>query len=129
MNGLFSKTAFLVMSLQKPLEPPRYPKTITSFLDWARRWGGYVVWTYLSFSPGYPEISKKNKGMAVWMEKGWFQEVATDHLVNDFTLAIYPTDSFLRTVHYNAFHNSDLEKLLKSWEIEHMVIFGYGAET
>jgi nicotinamidase-related amidase len=92
-------------------------------LEAARKAGLLVVLVHITFRPGYPEVSPRNKMFQMFAKKGMF-------LASDENSRIDPEigpkegDVLVNRPRVNPFYDSDLATILDSNDIDTLVMFG-----
>jgi nicotinamidase-related amidase len=118
-------TALLVMDVQEGIVDRFGDSTVLDplarALDHARAHGVLVVYVKIGFRPGYPEVSPRNQSFARIAETGAFVGEA-----NRIHPAITPQAGDLEVTkkRVSAFAGSDLELVLRSRQIETLVLTG-----
>lgn len=124
-------TVLLVMDIQKkmmesiPQAAPALLGKIRQAMAGARAAGIPVVHVKLSFRPGYPEVSKRNKGFSALAQSGGlFTET---HEGTDIHPEVAPLEGEIVVTkkRISAFAGSDLAVVLSALNASHLVITGY----
>lgn len=130
MDHQLDKSALLVMDLER--EVVEHYVTDTSLLErlrgaieTARTVGIPVIFVRLAFRPGHPDVSPRNRAFApiASLPGGGFGE---DDEATQFhpALGARPDDAVVIKRRASAFTGSDLEVLLRSMGITHLVLAG-----
>jgi nicotinamidase-related amidase len=127
--GVMSNTALLIMDLQQGIVD-RYAeqsgpllKTLASAATAARAVGVRVLYIRVAFRDGAPEISDRNRTFAALAQAGGFGQA-------DPATAIHPGlapetgDIVVTKKRVSAFTGSDLEVVLRSLDVDHLVLAG-----
>ena len=116
-------TALLVMDVQEAnvarFPDPGYLPRLRGVIGAARAGGLPVIYVVVAFRPGFPEISPRNKifGGIAARAGGGTNEIHPD-------VAPQPGDIVVTKRRVSAFTGSDLEVVLRSLEIDHVVLSG-----
>ncbi|MFF5290321.1 cysteine hydrolase family protein [Paractinoplanes globisporus] len=116
-------TALLVMDVQEAIvaryPDPDYLPRLRGVIDTARGGGVPIIYVMVGFRPGAPEVSARNKvfGEAARRMVGQLNEIHPD-------VAPQPGDIVVTKRRVSAFTGSDLEVVLRSLEIDHVVLSG-----
>ncbi|MBD3005862.1 cysteine hydrolase family protein [Streptomyces sp. 5-10] len=126
MNMNANKTALLVMDVQEGIvarvQDPGYVERVSRAVDAARNAGIPVVYVVVGFRSGRPEASARNKIMGS-LPPGLYTE-------DDPKIAIHagvaprPDEVVVTKRRVSAFAGSDLDVVLRSGEITHLVLTG-----
>lgn len=122
-------TALLVMDVQQGIVD-RYPEAgpvldrLASALAAARHAGVAVVFVRVAFREGHPEVSPRNRSFAaLTREGGRFTEDGPGTVLHP-SLAPRPGEPVVVKKRVSAFTGSDLEVLLRSAGVDHLVLAG-----
>ncbi len=121
-------TALLVMDMQSALlrtlaDPEPLINNAAKAIAKARDKKMPVIYVTVGFRPGMPEINMNNKGFAAGKER--FASVSMDEFMK-IDPALTPTADEITVVkrRVSAFTGSDLEVILRSQGIQHIVLMG-----
>ena len=118
-------TALLVMDVQEQVlaryPDPEYLPRLSSAIDRARAAGLPVIYVRVGFRPGYPEISSRNKIFAAVRDRAG-TGLGSSEIHPDIAPA--PGDIVVTKLRVSAFAGSDLDVVLRSLEIDHLVLTG-----
>ena len=118
-------TALLVMDVQEQVlaryPDPAYLPRLRTAIDAARAAGVPVIYVTVGFRPGYPEISPRNR-----MFGGIPARAGAGGGTSEIHPGVAPEPGDIRVVkkRVSAFAGSDLDLLLRSSEIDHLVLAG-----
>ena len=120
-------TALLVMDVQgvtvnslKDSTP--FINSITKAIQAARKRKMPVIYVIFGFRKGYPEVSKNNKSFSLL--KNGTQNYTEETVEVHPSIAPEPDDVIITKKRVSAFTGSDLEVVLRSLEIKHLVLSG-----
>lgn len=118
-----SRTALMVLHVQPPITgmvDANVIDRIAQAIDGARKEGISVMYSNIGYRPGYPELDDDSR-----------EQLAASNLlvagVSDHEhekVARQAGDFVFRAVRISAFHGSDLDSVLRSQDINHLVIAG-----
>lgn len=121
------ETALLLMDLQRGIVErygdEGYLERVVRARDAARHHGIAVIWVVVRFRPEYPEVSPHNRSFAAIRERGGMAE-------GEEAAAIHPrlqplgNEIVVVKRRVSAFSGSDLEVVLRSNGISHLVLAG-----
>ncbi len=119
-----SKSALLIMDVQDGIlqrleEPEKYLARIKKSVAAARAKSIPVIFVVVGFRPGFPEISPRNKSFSAL--KGSMGSVMSNPKPS---LAPAKEDIVVVKHRVSAFSGSDLEVILRSLGIEHLILGG-----
>ncbi|WP_370351229.1 cysteine hydrolase family protein [Catenulispora sp. EB89] len=122
-----SDTALLVMDVQRDIVD-RFPDAdylprLRGAIDAARTAGVPVVYVVVGFRPGHPEVSLRNKTFAAVSQTGRFVEGDAGAEIHP-DVAPLPGDVVVTKKRVSAFAGSDLDVVLRSGDIRHLVLSG-----
>ena len=123
------KSALLVMDMQMGILP-NYPnvdvlvKNVSQAIAMARTKGIPVMYVTLNFRPGAPEISSNNKGFASRGRERFTAEFLKNFSEIHPSLAPREDDILITKRRVSAFTGSDLEVVLRSQGINHLILCG-----
>lgn len=128
MSGdlLKSHTALLVMDVQRAAvafvgEDPMLLKSLSNAVATARKVGIRIIHVMVHFREGYPEVSPHNRAFSTALTTGALQ--AADMTIHP-AVAPRPDEVIVTKVRSSAFSGSDLEVILRSQGINHLVLCG-----
>jgi nicotinamidase-related amidase len=131
MSDTHSKMALLVMDVQVGIVT-RYAQMgdvdfltpISAAITAARAATIPVIYVHVAFRPGYPEVSSRNKAFsAIKQQQASLSAVMTATEIHP-AIAPQPTDIVVTKRRVSAFSGSDLEVVLRSQDISHLVLCG-----
>lgn len=123
-----SKTALLVMDVQNAItkslkEPDMFFAALVPAIQKARSAGIPVIYVVVGFRSGYPEVSPANQFFTV-LKSGARQLDTAESMQVDARVAPQPGELLVIKKRVSAFTGSDLEVVLRSMEIKHIVLTG-----
>ncbi|TWP39039.1 cysteine hydrolase family protein [Leekyejoonella antrihumi] len=121
-------TALLVMDVQLGItqrfaEGTDYLPRLAGTIDVARAHGIPVVYVVIGFREGHPDVSRSNKSFAVMAGSGRFIPGDPGAQVHP-DVAPHDGDVIVTKRRVSAFAGSDLDLVLRSMEIRHLVLAG-----
>jgi nicotinamidase-related amidase len=124
-----SKTALLLMDLQQGIltrfvNDPAYIERIKEVTAAARKASLPIVYVVVKFRQGYPEVSPRNKIFAALKSGGFNMQEGDDDAAVSSSVTPQLTDTIVTKRRVGAFSGSDLEVVLRSMEIDHVVLTG-----
>jgi nicotinamidase-related amidase len=123
-----NQTALLVMDVQNGIVQ-RYAEKPEVMASFQRAVGAAshaeipVIFVRVAFRNGYPEVSAKNKSFSAVVERGDMTHSDTATNIHD-SVAPRPDEPVITKLRVSAFTGSDLEVILRSFEIETLVLSG-----
>ena len=128
MSETQSKMALLVMDMQLGIVNRFAPAgdilTHTSaVIDAARAASIPVIYVVVTFRPGYPEVSPRNKSFSTIKQQSSSSVPMLTMEVHP-AIAPQPTDIVVTKRRVSAFSGSDLEVVLRAQDISHLVLCG-----
>ena len=120
-----NKNALLIMDIQGPMldglaNKEAYLQKIQLTIDAARANNIPVIYVVIGFRPNMPEFNSRSKGLRALRDTG-----AADALVNPIpVVTLTETDVVVTRRRVSAFTGSDLEIILRSKNIDHLVLTG-----
>ena len=123
-----SHTALLVMDMQVGIVT-RYAQTgdfltpISTAITAARAASIPVIYVVVTFRPGFPEISPRNKSFSATKQRSSLSATQTSMEIHP-AIAPQPTDIVVTKRRVSAFSGSDLEVVLRAQDITHLVLCG-----
>ena len=124
-----SKTALLLMDLQNGIvsrycNDPDFIARMQQVKDAARAAGMPIIYVVVKFREQFPEVSPRNKAFGL-LKSGTFPLTDGNPAADIFSdLAPEPSDIVVTKRRVSAFSGSDLEVVLRSQEINHIVLAG-----
>ena len=121
--------ALLVMDLQNGIvarvadQADRLLETLETVISAARDHQVPVIFVRVAFRPGAPEISARNKGFSALKDSSPMDEGAEATQIHP-RLARRPNDILVTKRRVSAFAGSDLDVILRSLEVDHLVVTG-----
>jgi nicotinamidase-related amidase len=123
-----TSTALLIMDVQQGIverfaSDDGYLTRLATAITAARGAGIGIIYVTVAFRPGYPEVSERNKSFAAVAGTGRFSD-------GDPGAAVHPAvapavgDVTVTKRRVSAFTGSDLDVLLRSGGIDHLVLAG-----
>jgi nicotinamidase-related amidase len=128
MNNLKDKTALLVMDLQNGIVS-RYAEKeevlipFQKAIEAARQHEIPVIFVRVAFNKGYPEINPKNKMFSAISKTGGMTISESATQIHD-SVKPEPSEQVITKYRVSAFAGSNLEVILRSWQIEKLIISG-----
>jgi len=123
MNTTNQNTALLVMDMQMAIAGNETPGNIAKAIAFARTNNVPVIYVVVGFRPGMPEVSPNNKGFSA--SKARLGNGNNDELMKIVdAVAPLPSEIIVTKRRYSAFTGSDLEVVLRSQGIQHLVLTG-----
>ena len=128
MSDTQAKTALLVMDMQEGIvaayaQNSPILTTTRAAIDAAHAASIPVIYVVVGFRPGYPEVSPRNKtfsGIVARVQvSGAVPSMEVHHAI-----APQPTDIMVTKHRVSGFSGSDLEMILRSQNITHLVLSG-----
>jgi len=129
VNATNQNTTLLVMDMQDaivrvlPVDNETTGK-IAKAIAYARAKNITVIYVVLGFRLGMPEVSSNNKAFSASKEKLGNVSMAEFMKIHD-DVAPLPDEVIITKRRYSAFTGSDLEVVLRSQNIQHVVVTGY----
>jgi nicotinamidase-related amidase len=129
MSDTHSKMALLVMDVQETIVT-RYAQMgdvltpISAAITTARAASIPVIYVKVAFRPGYPEISPRNKSFSSVKQQQSPLSAAMTPMEIHPAIAPQSTDIVVTKRRVSAFSGSDLEVVLRSQDISHLVLCG-----
>lgn len=123
-------TALLVMDMQMGIINT-YPDgemiigTIAKAIQAARRKGIPIMYVRLNFRPGAPDISMNNKSFSTGIKELWAKTNPAEFEKIHPDLAPAEGDIIVTKKRISAFTGSDLELVVRSMGIQHLVLSGF----
>jgi nicotinamidase-related amidase len=125
---LTNHSALLVMDVQNGIvqrfaAKPEIVEPFQRAVNAARRAGIPVIFVRVAFRAGYPEVSAKNKSFSAITGRGGMTTADTSTQIHD-SVAPLPDEPVVTKLRVSAFAGSDLEIILRSQEIDTIVLTG-----
>ncbi|MCC9307931.1 cysteine hydrolase [Kitasatospora sp. RB6PN24] len=122
-----SRSALLVMDVQQGIvdffvKDPGYVPRLREAIDAARTAGIPPIFVMVAFRPGYQELNRRNKALSA-IPSGMFTEGHPTTRLHP-ALGARPGDVVVNKKRASAFTGSDLEVVLRSGGIDHLVLTG-----
>lgn len=121
-----TNSALLVMDIQRPIineigdKKEEYLQKLQGTIEAAREKNVPIIQVIVGFRSNMPEFNVRSKGLRVLRDKG-----IADALVNPMPiLKLTETDILITRPRVSAFAGSDLEIILRSLGVEHLVLAG-----
>lgn len=128
MESNTSQTALLVMDMQMGTLS-NYPNTpvlvekVSRAITYARQKGIKVIYVVVGFRPGLPEIGTQNKGFST--AKPRFASISMEEFMQIHPSLVPGVGEITVTKRrVSAFTGSDLEVILKAWQIQELILTG-----
>ena len=123
-----NQTALLAMDLQSAIvkalkEKDQYLQLVKKVLDFARDNQIPVIYSVVGFRKGYPEVSGNNLAFST-IKSGNRNLDAEEASEIDELVAPSPGDIIVTKKRFSAFTGSDLEVILRSLNVNHIVLAG-----
>jgi nicotinamidase-related amidase len=124
-----AKTALLLMDLQKVIvdrfiKDRDFISGIQQVANAARKVGIPVIYVVVKFRQQFPEVSSRNKAFGALKSGDFPLHEGNSAADIDSSVAPQPDDIVVTKRRVGAFSGSDLEVVLKSQEIDHLVLTG-----
>jgi len=121
-------SALLVMDIQKPTinmlnDSSLFMHSINTAIQKARSFGMPVIFVVIGFRKGYPEISVNNKSFNALKTGAMHLDSPENNQVHEL-VSIAPNDIVITKKRVSAFAGSDLELVLRSLGIKHIILSG-----
>jgi nicotinamidase-related amidase len=129
MSDTHANTALLVMDTQagivaRYVQGEAFFTSMHTALDAARAASIPVIYVVVGFRPGYPEISSRNKMFAATKQRQASSPAPTSIMEIHPDIAPQPTDIVVTKHRVSGFSGSDLDMVLRSQDISHLVLCG-----
>jgi nicotinamidase-related amidase len=121
-------SALLIMDVQRGIvdrfgSDEGYLTRLSAAATAARGAGVKVVYVVVGFRPGYPEVSERNKSFAAISGSGRFSDGDPGSAIHP-EVAPEPGDVIVTKRRVSAFAGSDLDVVLRSAGVDHLVLAG-----
>jgi nicotinamidase-related amidase len=121
-------SALLVMDIQNGIvsrfaEDPKSMLPFQQAVQTARQTGIQVIFVRVAFRAGYPEVSGKNKSFSAVTERGGMTVSDISTQIHD-SVAPRSDEPVVTKLRVSAFCGSDLEVLLRSLQIDALILTG-----
>jgi nicotinamidase-related amidase len=130
MQNHHNNAALLLMDMQNAIAA-RYAENAEALLPFqkaleaARGHGIPVIFVRIAFREGYPEVSPRNKSFSRISEAGWGPMTASDIATQIHeSLKPQPGEPIVTKLRVSAFAGSDLEVILRSRQIDTLILGG-----
>ena len=125
----FQNTALLIMDVQgvtvKMLkDETTYINSINKTINFARSNKIPVLFIVIGFRKGYPEVNANNKSSSMLKANPAMGLDTIEGALVHPSVAALPEDIVITKKRISAFSGSDLEVMLKAYEIKHLVLTG-----
>lgn len=123
-----NQTALLVMDLQSAIlkslkEKDQYLERVKKVIDFARNKKISIIYSVVGFRKGYPEVNINNLAFSS-IKVGGRNLDSEEGTKVDETVAPLPGDIIVTKKRFSAFTGSDLEVVLRSLQVNHIVLAG-----
>ena len=123
------RTAFLTLDVQTALvgfyANEDFVSTVTSLLACARNLNATVIHVKVGFRPGFPEVSERNRLFSSLTKNPDYAKMLNTELLNLHpALEARPEEPVVAKSRISAFEGTDLKVLLRSRDIDTLVLFG-----
>ena len=125
------RTAFLTLDIQTALvgfyakEDEDYVGAVTSLLACARKLNATVIHVKVGFRPGFPEVSERNRLFSSLTKNSDYAKMLNTEWLNLHpALEARPDEPVVVKPRISAFEGTDLKVLLRSKDIDTLVLFG-----
>lgn len=123
-----SKAALLVMDVQNGIvsrfaEKPEILAPFRQAVDSARGAGIPVIFIRVAFRPGFPEVSANNKSFSAISKREGMTTSDISTQIHDI-VAPRPDEPIVTKLRVSAFAGSDLEVILRSQNIDKLILTG-----
>jgi nicotinamidase-related amidase len=124
-----SKTALLLMDLQNGIvsrfvSDPNFTERVQQVTTTARKAGVPIIYVVVRFRSQYPEISPNNKAFAMLKSGGFPMQEGDPAAEIHSSFVPQPNDIIVTKRRVGAFSGSDLDVVLRSQEIDHIILTG-----
>jgi nicotinamidase-related amidase len=121
-------TALLVMDVENAIvnsldNPQPLLDSLRDAIETVRKNSMPVIYIKVAFREGYPEVSEKNKSFSQ-LKSGAVNLEDKQATAIHFSIAPQPNDIIITKKRVSAFTGSDLEVVLRSLEINHLLLTG-----
>ncbi len=123
------RTAFLTLDIQTALvgfyAKEDYVGVVTSLLACARNLNATVIHVKVGFRPGFPEVSERNRLFSSLTKNADYAKMLSTEWLNLHpALEARPDEPVVAKSRVSAFEGTDLKVLLRSKDIDTLVLFG-----
>lgn len=125
------RTAFLTLDIQTALvgfyakQAAEFISAVTSLLACARSLNTTVIHVKVGFRPGFPEVSERNRLFSSFTKNPEYARMLNTEWLNLHpALEARPDEPVLTKPRISAFEGTDLKVLLRSKNIDTLVLFG-----
>jgi nicotinamidase-related amidase len=123
------RTAFLTLDVQTALvgfyAKEDFVGAVTSLLACARNLNAMVIHVKVGFRPGFPEVSERNRLFSSLTKNPDYAKMLNTELLNLHpALGARPEEPVVAKSRISAFEGTDLKVLLRSKDIDTLVLFG-----
>lgn len=121
-------TALLIMDVQNATitrlkDEKAYLDRLSNVIKIARENQLYVIYVVVGFREGFPEVSKNNKSFST-LKNGAMQMDKKESVEIPMSVSPLPEDILITKRRVSAFTGSDLEVVLRSLEVKHIILTG-----
>ena len=123
------RTAFITLDVQTALvgfyANEDFVSTVTSLLACARNLNATVIHVKVGFRPGFPEVSERNRLFSSLTKNPDYAKMLNTEWLNLHpALEARPDEPVVAKSRISAFEGTDLKVLLRSKDIDTLVLFG-----
>ena len=124
------RTAFLTLDIQTALvgfyaKEEDFVRAVTSLLACARKLNATVIHVKVGFRPGFPEVSERNRLFSSLTKNPDYAKMLNTEWLNLHpALEARPDEPVVAKSRISAFEGTDLKVLLRSKDIDTLVLFG-----
>jgi nicotinamidase-related amidase len=127
-NNKYHSTALLVMDVQgatvnRLVDAAAYLGNLKKAIETARKNNIHVIYVVVGFRKGYPEASADNKSFSILKSGGMSLDTEEATKVHQ-SVEPLTGDIIITKKRVSAFTGSDLEVVLRSLEIKHLILTG-----
>jgi nicotinamidase-related amidase len=127
-GNFMSKTGLLLMDLQNPMlahvKDPDYIGRVQQVVTAARKAAMPIIYVVVKFRQEYPEISPRNKAFSALKAGGLPLQEGNPMADIHSAFTPEPDDIIVTKRRVGAFSGSDLDVVLRSQEIDHVILTG-----
>jgi nicotinamidase-related amidase len=124
-----SRTGLLLMDLQNAIvsryaNDPAFIARLQKVTEAARNAAMPIIYVVVRFRPHYPEVSARNKSFSALKDSGFSMEEGNEAAEIHSAFPRQPTDIIVTKRRVGAFSGSDLDIVLRSQDIHHIILTG-----
>ena len=126
-----TRTAVLSLDIQTALvaiytkQSPEFVPRLTSVIAHTRKMHAKLMHVRVGFRPGFPEINERNRFLAAMRANPQHRQIFEgDWGAIHAAVAPQPEEAVITKTRVSAFHGTDLGILLRSNDIDTLVLFG-----